>query len=143
MAELYSRIYWRFRDEFADIYADKEAFGWWMTLLMIAEGAHPSAPELPRRIKPALLARLVEHELVTVLPGDRFRCRGVNAEMERRSSQGKAGAHARWMRPQSERNANALPRQDEQRRAIDKTSNNNGLKPIADLLPGVVERLKT
>jgi len=118
----YSRFYWRFRDEFSDIYADKETFGWWITLLANAEGAHPSAPELPRRLKPRCLKQLIDADLVTLLPGDRYRMRGTAAEMDRRSNQGRAGADARWKRTQSDSNANALRSQslDEQRR--DETS---------------------
>lgn len=123
----YSRFYWRFRDEYADIYADKEAFGWWMTLLANAEGTHPSAPEMPRSIKPKALSRLVSADLIELLPGDRYRMKGVAKEMERRSKQGKAGADARWMRSDnasdtnalpthSEGTANAMPRRDKTRR---------------------------
>lgn len=143
-ADPYSRFYWRFRDEYAAIYADKETYGWWMTLLANAEGAHPSAAELPRRIKARCLSALVDAELVELLPGERYRLKGVAAEMERRSKQGKAGADARWQRPQSDRNANALrphsertangmPKQDETRRAETKRDATNA--PASITLP--------
>lgn len=125
MPDPYSRIYWRFRDEYPDIYQDDAALGAWVRLLMIAEGAHPSAADLPRKVKPALLGRLVDEGLVTLYPGERFRIKGLERERERRSDAARIGADKRWqsdrsanaMQTHSDRNANGMPRRDETRRA--------------------------
>jgi hypothetical protein len=91
----YSRVYWRFRDEFPDVYQDKETFGWWTTLLMIAEGAHPSAADLPRKLRQPTLDKLVKCGLVTLLSGDRFRVLGVEEERARRNSEQRNGGTVR------------------------------------------------
>jgi hypothetical protein len=148
----YSRIYWRFRDEFPDVYQDKEAFGWWLTLLVIAEGAYPSAADLPRKLRPRVLEKLIDEELVTLLPGDRYRVRGLDAERQRRSEAGRKGglASARSrapettvQRPSNDRptNTEATVNLDEQSK--DKTSKDEhaaratGLEPIGTILPEI------
>jgi hypothetical protein len=163
----YSRLYWRFREEFPEVYADKPLFGWWASLLMIAEGAHPSAAELPRRIKPSVLDALVKAELLEILPGDRFRIRGVTKERERRAEAARVGGLASGRSRTPEQSANVRstnaeqplnvrqPRRDEQRRAEkrqdeprkDETppagAEKHGSKNLDEERDALVHRLKT
>jgi len=105
--EAYSRVYHRIQDEYPDVFDDAQALGTWLRLLILAEGMWPSHAILPRKVHAKSLATLTEHGLVTLLAHDRYEVKGLEAERERRSSRGKAGASARWTH--SERNANALP----------------------------------
>jgi hypothetical protein len=134
----YSRFYWRFRDEFADIYADKTTLGWWLTLLVTEEGAYPAAPELPRRITKKAINALVEAGLLELLPGDRYRVRGASKERAMRSENGRNAAALRW---HSERNANPMPRRDEtskdKKRRDETRRGSTGLSPIKSILEGM------
>lgn len=107
----YSRFYWRFRDEYPDIYQDKETFGWWLTLLVNAEGAHPSAADLPRKVRPRSLEKLIDEQLVVLLPGDRYRVKGLAKERERRAEQGRNGGLASG-RSRSQRTTVEQPEND-------------------------------
>lgn len=90
----YSRIYWRLSDEFPAIYDDDAALAAWVRLLVIAEGAWPGAAQMPRKIKRSALKTLVDCELISMLPGDRFRVRGLDAERNRRAEAARPGGIA-------------------------------------------------
>ncbi len=125
----YSRIYWRFIDEYPAIYDDELALATWVKLLILADGTYPSAAPLPRWVDDSPLSLLVDAGLV-IMEGQRYRIKGLEAERARRSEQGIAGANARWtqyeritpaMRTHSERNGNAMldeKSKEEKRRAI-------------------------
>lgn len=150
-ADPYSRFYWRFIDEFPDIYDDKPTFGWWMTLLVMAEGAHPSSPHLPRSIPRKALDKLVEAQLVELGTGDRFRVRGVDAERARRSEAARVGGLARHRSPNAEqllskRSANGQrtvsldeTRLDEQRQDETRKERALGPMPVKGMDGAVVE----
>ena len=115
----YSRIYWRFAEEYPAIFDDKPTFGWWATLLVIADGAHPSPGNLPRSVNPKSLAKLVDCGLVELLGGDRYRIKGLTAERTRRTQAALAGGLARQRlaidkQSLSSRYANGEPRKEEQ-----------------------------
>jgi hypothetical protein len=146
----YSRVYHRIQDEYPNVFDDELALGTWLRLLVLAEGSYPAQPHLPRKVKAKPLALLVESGLITLLPADRYAVKGLREERERRSAAGrKGGLASSERRTVVERSLNDRPtlvgpRRDETR--LDKTSKDetrgkNGLKPIGELLPGVIERL--
>lgn len=140
----YSRVYWRFIREFPAIYDDKPTFGWWVTLLIIADGAHPSPAQLPHGVNRKSLDRLVEAGLVTLDTGFRYTIRGLSEERERRAEAGRPGGLASGrsrdrstivQRPFNGRATNVEPdetRRDETRK--DETRRGTGLAPIRHVL---------
>jgi hypothetical protein len=124
MSDPYSRVYWRFQDEFPDVYADDRALALWLRLLILADGSYPAAAALPRKVDDDVLAVLVSAELLTLIPGDRYRVRGLDAERERRAEHGRTGglASANARRTIVEPSLNGRqPRRDETRK--EETSN--------------------
>lgn len=107
----YSRVYWGIRGDrrFVGIYTDNNHLATWLRLLIAADAVWPAPADLPRSARQASVSALEAAGLVELLPGDLFRIHGLDAERERRASAGRAGASARWKRPDSERNAIALP----------------------------------
>lgn len=92
--DTYTRFYHRFMEEYPTIYDDKLSFGWWLSLLVIADGAHPSPGYLPAGIPRKIVDKLVAAELITLGTGYRFRIRGVTQERERRSESARVGGVA-------------------------------------------------
>lgn len=151
----YSRLYWRFRDEFPDVYQDNDALATWLRLLLIAEGTHPSAADLPRKVKPSVLTKLVDEGLVTLFPGDRYRIKGLSGERERRSEAARTGgiASGRSRTPSTAvqppfngRSTDVQPlvnldetRRDEQRRDETSTPRAGGFERVGAILPDVDE----
>lgn len=91
----YSRVYWRFIEEYPDIYDDDRAFATWTRLLILAEGTHPQPAPLPRKVSGAVLNKLIDVGLVTLLAGDRYRVKGLEAERARRAVESKNGGTVR------------------------------------------------
>jgi general stress protein YciG len=116
----YSRVYWRFKDEYSEVFDDPLTLGTWLQLLVFAEGAWPSQPHLPRRVKPRQLAALTGAGLIELMPGDRYRVKGLDAERQRRAEAGRKGGLASGVRrttverPFNERSTTVEPRRDEQ-----------------------------
>ena len=146
----YSRVYWRFIEEYPDVYDDDRAFATWMRLLILAEGTHPQPAPLPHGIKNPVLSKLVDEGLVTLLPGNRYRVKGLAAERERRADKGRKGANARWsqsegtadaMQTHSERNAKAMPaEQSRDEQSKDETRTNartGGLEPVGSVMADI------
>ena len=156
----YVRVYYRIveDDKFANVYDDKATLGWWLTLLLAADATYPAPANLPRRLPNKVLDTLVSSGLVELAGSDRYRIHGLSSERDhrsessrfaaevkahglveaqRRQSERKAGA----VRAQSGRSAERVPLRTEPLRTEPNLSNKNGLKPIGELLPGVVERL--
>lgn len=94
----YSRSYWRFADEFPEIYASDVTYALWSRLRDEADKAWPSSAPLPYGVKKAALRQLIEAELVFPQPGNRYRIRGLDKERERRAEWGRRSANARWDR---------------------------------------------
>jgi hypothetical protein len=82
----YSRIYWSVMDDpkFDGIYEDDAAFALWMRLLMNADALWPAPAPLHRTAKPKALSKLVDAGIVDLLPRDRYRIHGLDAERGRR-----------------------------------------------------------
>jgi hypothetical protein len=107
----YSRVYWSVMDDpkFDGIREDMRLMGSWLTLLVAADMAWP-APAYPPMIVPkAAVKALVEAGLVDSLSGGRYRIHGLDKERAERASTASANAHKRWDRPDTGRNATALP----------------------------------
>ena len=116
----YSRLYWRFKDEYPGVWDDDHELATWVRLLVGGDQAWPASPSLPRSVAARALSKLETAGLVARESGDRYRVRGQKKERERRSSAGRAGAYGRWGdtdanamqtddESQSDRNANAMP----------------------------------
>ena len=104
----YCRVYYDVIDDpkFKDIYPDKVALGWWLTLLLIADAMWPASAPLPYGIDEGVLARLVTRQIV-VVDGPMFRIKGLDSERKKRSKAAASAANMRW---HSERNATASGR---------------------------------
>jgi hypothetical protein len=129
----YTRLYWRFVEEYPDIYNDDRAWAAWTRLLQQADMAWPAPAALPRWLRSNVLAKLETAELVSVsTDGNHYRIRGMAAERRRRSDHARHAARERWSNadgnPPSNAGGNAqtMPRRDETRK--DETS--NGAKPL-------------
>jgi len=101
----YCRVYYDVIDDpkFKDIYPDKVALGWWLTLLLIADAMWPASAPLPYGIDEQILARLVKRDIV-IVEGPMYRLKGLDKERSQRS---RAAADAARMRWHSDRNATA------------------------------------
>lgn len=131
----YTRIYWRFADEYPDVWNDDWALALWTRLVRLADMAWPAAATLPYGIKKAALARLtVDREggpLVVMVTPSTFRVRGMDKHRAQRSQSGRDAAEARWRNADgnakrnatgnansiAERNAETMPNKAKQNRA--------------------------
>lgn len=97
----YSRVYWSVVDDpmFEVIYDDDAAFATWLRLLLLADGTYPAPAPIPGTTRRKPLDKLVEAGLVELMPGRRYRVRGLTAERERRSQTASASARLRWDTP--------------------------------------------
>lgn len=116
VTDAYSRLYHRFSQEFPDIWADDQALASWVRLLALADASWPMRPPLLRSARKRTLDRLVAAGLVMVA-GETYTILGLDAERNRRRDAGRTGAAKRW---QSDGNAIALPRRDENETSKDK-----------------------
>ena len=140
----YSRVYWNAVDDpkFATVWSDDHALAWWLRLLLAADQSWPASAALPFGVHRAGLKKLTDAKLVDVT-GIRYRIHGLDAERERRSQQGKAGAAARWteapppplhdsertppaplngMHKEPGRNANGVPKEPDRNASQDEPS---------------------
>lgn len=123
----YTRSLHRFPDEYPEVYADDHAYAWWCRLRDEADKAWPSSavlPAIPKKVITQLESARqllpdgsrVDAPLLFLLPGGRYRVRGMDKQREERQARGKAGADARWGRPadadamrtHSDRSANGM-----------------------------------
>jgi hypothetical protein len=110
----YARFYYEdFIRDYPDVWSDDLRFACWLRLFVRAEQMWPLPVELPRSVRPKVLAYLVERGLVSV-SGDFYTVKGMDAERTRRRNAARNAAAQRW---DSGRNANAsadaMPRRDE------------------------------
>lgn len=94
----YARLYLASVDDpkFVGIYENDHHWATWARLLMIAEPAWPSSAHLPRSARAASVKALAMAGLIDLLPGDRYRIHGLDAERESRMQQAKKASNARW-----------------------------------------------
>lgn len=102
---LYVRVYQSVVDDpkFVGIFDDDHHLATWLRLLMAADAIWPLSCPLPASARRASVRALVEAGIIDV-EGPRYRVHGLDAERQRRSSQGRAAASKRW----SSTNAPAL-----------------------------------
>ena len=141
----YSRVYWLVMEDakFDGIREDARAMGAWLICLITADMSWPSPAYVPPTVPRQAYARLVAAGLIDDMPGHRYRIHGLDAERGTRQSKASASASARWKRPDSERNANAMrtqsethARRDEHRQDEHSTRAREGLDAIT---PDVAE----
>jgi hypothetical protein len=95
----YSRIYWRLADEFPRVWDDDRALAAYTRLLVVADGAWPSAAAIPVGVPPRTWRSLVEAGLVIPeASGRRFRIRGLDKHRAARSNAARNAVNARWQR---------------------------------------------
>ena len=121
----YSRVYWSVADDpkFAGIYDDDPAFALWTRLLMAADALWPAPAPLPRRARPRPLSKLVDAGLVDLMPGDRYRIHGLDAERGRR------GAAARRDPDRTQTDPKPDPDRDTDKTRRDTTSQDDARAP--------------
>ena len=92
----YSRHYWRFADEFPDVFDDDHALALWHRLVRLADMAWPAAGQLPYGVRRSVLDRLVSVALIQMEGQSRFRIRGMDKERTKRSDHARDAAAQRW-----------------------------------------------
>lgn len=92
--------------DYEGVWNNNDQLATWVRMLAAADPVWPTPPELPRSVKPSVLARLKESSLIETLPAHRYRIKGFDLEREARSNAGRNAAAVRW---QSKGNANAMP----------------------------------
>lgn len=99
-ADRYTRHFWRFADEFPEVYEDDVAYAAWGRLLRLADMAWPAAATLPFGVKRQALAVLTKDReggpLVVMVTAATFRVRGMDKHRAKRSQSAKDAADARW-----------------------------------------------
>jgi hypothetical protein len=92
----YSRLFWRFADEFPTIFEDDFALSLFIRLLRLADMAWPSAGQLPFGVKRSSLRKLEAADLIHMESPSRFRVRGMDKHRESRSQSAAHAARTRW-----------------------------------------------
>jgi hypothetical protein len=82
----YSRVYWSIVDDekFRTVFDDDGHLATWLRLLMSADQAWPASANVPAALRKRSLEELVRVKIVDLVPGGRFRIRGLDAERTRR-----------------------------------------------------------
>ena len=120
----YVRLYYSIIDDpkFEAVYGDDSALAAYTRLLMLADSMWPASPPIPKSCRASAFRKLVDERIVDVLPGDKFRIHGLDAEREMRRASAVRSASAKQTR--SVRSPNgfsphllAEPSQAEQSRA--------------------------
>ena len=111
----YVRVYYSVVDDdkFEGVWEDKEALGWWLTLLIECDAMYPAHAALPRDVPDRVVDLLVARRIIEVHRG-RAAMVGLKPERERRSESARNAANVRHhppdataLRPHSERIATA------------------------------------
>ena len=145
----YVRVYYRIIDDpkFETVFTDDRRLATWLRLLLTADATYPAPAPIPFGIHKATFQVLIDLELIDLMPGNRYRMHGLSAERERRSEQARRAANARHGQSGSTADASsnglhsAPLRSEPIRSSPPAGTKKNGLKPIGELLPGVVEKL--
>jgi len=96
----YARLYLDLVDDpkFAGIYEDDRHLAAFVRLLMIAEASWPASAILPALCRRVSIAALATAGLIDLLPGQRYRVHGLDAERQRRTDHARTAADRRWGR---------------------------------------------
>lgn len=92
----YSRHYWRWADEYPELYDNDATCALWYRLVRLADMAWPSAATLPFGIRKAALDALVAAELVIRVTATTYRIRGMDKERGKRAQSASNAARSRW-----------------------------------------------
>jgi hypothetical protein len=98
VSEHYVRVYWSIVDDekFATVFDDNDHLATWLRLLMAADQAWPASANVPAALRKRSLEELVRVGLIDLVPGGRFRIRGLDSERIRRSDSARNAAALRW-----------------------------------------------
>lgn len=82
----FTRLPWRMVDDdrFASVYEDDSAFALYCRLKMAADMAWPASAPLPFGAKKAVLKRLADAGVVSLLAANRYRCPDLDEDRTRR-----------------------------------------------------------
>jgi hypothetical protein len=107
----YVRVYYRIIDDpkFESVFEDDRALATWLRLLLTADATYPAPAPMPIGSDRKAVQKLVDVELVDLLPNHRYRMHGLAAEREQRSEHGRKAALARH--GQNTSNARAMHEQ--------------------------------
>jgi len=101
------------RRDYPEVWTDDRALATWLRLLSVADKMWPTLPEIPRYIKAAPLAVLVNCGLVEALPAHCYRIRGHDVERTARSNAARNAAAGRWhSEGTADGNAAPMPRRE-------------------------------
>lgn len=140
----YCRLYWRFADEFPDVWEDDHALALYGRLLRLAEMAWPSAATLPYGVRRSALAMLTQDReggpLVGMVTAITYRIRGMGKEREKRANHASRAARTRWSNAASNApgnapsiaagNAQSMPSQAKPRQAETSTDTARASDPV-------------
>jgi hypothetical protein len=109
----YVRVYYSVSTDprFENVYCHPTILGTWLQLLIPADAAYPGLAWLPAIVHRASLKVLTDAGLVELVSGGQYRIHGLTAERERRATNARASANARYAnaeRTQSERSQSAV-----------------------------------
>ena len=98
MSGPYARVYQSVKDDekFKGVFEDDRLFATWVRLLMAAETAWPSSADIPRSARRASMLALESRRIIELVPGQRFRVVGLDAERQRRRDRAQTAADYRW-----------------------------------------------
>src|SRR4051794_8671234 len=96
----YARVYLSVMEDprFDGVRENPRLFGSWVLLLISAEMAWPVPAYLPPMVPKGAVARLSAGGLIEMLPGSRFRVRGLDGERGKRVERASNAAASRWHR---------------------------------------------
>jgi hypothetical protein len=96
----YVRLFWRFADEYPDVYNDDGALALYTRLLRLADMAWPAAATLPFGVRKVAMGFLTREReggaLIQKVTDGTYRVRGMDKHRAKRSQSGKDAADARW-----------------------------------------------
>jgi hypothetical protein len=93
--------------DYPGIWDDDRLLANWLRLLVVADKLWPAPGEVPRSIRRRILEALVETKIVSLLPLDRFKIRGLDTERQARSDRARAAAEGRWGQRDDDADGNA------------------------------------
>ena len=96
-ARPYARVYYvDLQRDYPQVWFDPTALGTWLRMLVLADQAWPTMPELPRALRRADLEILTGCGLVILEPNHRYRIKGYELERTQRQAHAQAAAAGRW-----------------------------------------------
>ena len=92
----FARVYYDdLRRDYPEVWKDNDALSTWLRLLVVADIAWPTTPDLPRHVKARPLEMLADSGLIALGPDDTFAVKGYDADRSKRHANAVAAAGAR------------------------------------------------